>query len=54
MAVLNEERSNLRDGQPTVFEEELDDAERVQLRTLEAGSYTSVANIFAFGVGYHF
>ena len=54
MAVLNEERDNLRDGQPTVFEEELDDAERVQLRTLEAGSYTSVANIFAFGVGYHF
>jgi len=54
MAVLNESRDNLRDGQPTVFDEELDDADKVQLRALEAGAYESVANIFAFGVGYHF
>jgi long-chain fatty acid transport protein len=54
MAVLNEARNNLRDGQPTVFESEQDDPEAVQLRTLEAGSYESVANIYAFGVGYHF
>ncbi len=54
MAVLNEERSNIRDGEPAIFEEELDDPEAVQLNTMEAGSFNSVANIFAFGVGYQF
>jgi hypothetical protein len=54
MAVLNEERSNIRDGEPAIFEEERDDPEAVQLNTMEAGSFESVANIFAFGVGYQF
>ena len=54
MAVLNESRDNLEDGQVTVFPEEADDAETVLLRTLEAGNYETVANIWAFGVGHDF
>lgn len=54
MAVLNESRDNLEDGQVTVFSEEADDAETVLLRTLEAGNYETVANIWAFGVGHDF
>ncbi len=54
MAVLNESRNNLRDGQPTIFADERDDARAVMLRTMEAGAYEGLAHILAFGIGRHF
>lgn len=54
MAVLNETRDNLIDGQVAVFPEEADDQDAIRLRNLEAGEYESVANIWAFGIGRQF
>ncbi len=54
MAVLNEARSNVVDGAPAMFPEEQSNPDDVQIKTLEAGAYETVANVFAFGVGYHF
>jgi long-chain fatty acid transport protein len=54
MAVLNESRNNLVDGEPAIFPEERDDPQAVMLRTMEAGAYEGLAHILAFGVGRHF
>ncbi|HOX25294.1 MAG TPA: outer membrane protein transport protein [Candidatus Krumholzibacteria bacterium] len=54
MVVLNDSRDNLENGQPALFPEERDDLETVELKTMQAGSYETVVNILAFGVGYHF
>lgn len=54
MAVLNETRSNLVDGRPAIFADELADERAVMLRTMEAGTYEGLAHILAFGVGRHF
>ncbi|RKZ11920.1 hypothetical protein DRQ50_12790, partial [bacterium] len=54
MAVINEQRNNLENGQPAIFPEEANDPDVVRIKTLEAGSYDTVANIFALGVGYFF
>ncbi len=54
MAVLNIGRDNLENGQVAIFPEEADDPEAVELRNREAGSYETVANIWAFGIGRQF
>ena len=54
MAVINNARSNVVDGQAAMFPEEMDDPEAAEIRTMEAGAYESVAHVFAIGVGYHF
>jgi long-chain fatty acid transport protein len=54
MAVINEARSNVENGQAVMFPEEREDPEEELIKTSEAGAYDTVANVFAFGVGYHF
>lgn len=54
MAVLNEKRNNLSNGQPAIFPQESEDPQTVMLRTMEAGTYEGLAHILAFGVGRHF
>jgi long-chain fatty acid transport protein len=54
MAVINEARSNVENGQAVMFEEEAADFEEALIKTTEAGAYETVANVFALGVGYHF
>ncbi|MDY0108942.1 MAG: outer membrane protein transport protein [Candidatus Krumholzibacteria bacterium] len=53
MLVHNEERNNLENGGPAIFADERDDPQAVILKTMEAGTYRSLAHILAFGVGYH-
>jgi len=54
MAVINEARSNVVNGQAAMFPEDMADPEEAQIKTMEAGAYDTVANVFALGVGYHF
>jgi len=54
MAVLNESRDNLENGQPALFPEEATDPETVEVKTMQAGSFETAVDIWAFGVGYHF
>jgi len=54
MAVINDARGNVVDGEAAMFEEEANDPDAAALKTFEAGNYEAVANIWAVGVGYHF
>ena len=54
MVVIGEARDNLEDGRVAVFEEEASDPEAVWERQQQAGEYTNVANIWAFGIGRQF
>lgn len=54
MAVIGEDRDNLEDGRVAIFPEEADHPDAVRERQSQAGEYSNVANIWAFGIGRQF
>ncbi len=54
MFVVNQERDNLVNGQVALFPEEAADPDEIARKQLEAGSYTALTTVLAFGVGYQF